>query len=54
MAGTDKQVQGIPGVRDRRVQATKVRLYHKIGKISTKIHDIGKIKVIFGVRMILI
>ena len=27
IAGTDEQVRAIPGVRDRRVRATKVRLY---------------------------
>ena len=27
IAGTDERVQAIPGVRDRRVRATKVRLY---------------------------
>ena len=28
IAGTDEQVRAIPGVRDRRVRATKVRLYY--------------------------
>ena len=27
------------------------KIFTKIGKISTKIHEIGKIKVIFGLRM---
>ena len=27
IAGTDERVRAIPGVRDRRVRATKVRLY---------------------------
>ena len=27
IAGTDEQVRAIPGVRDRRVRATKVRMY---------------------------
>ena len=27
IVGTDERVRGIPGVRDRRVQPTKVRLY---------------------------
>ena len=27
IAGTDEQVRAIPGVRDRRVRATKVQLY---------------------------
>ena len=29
IAGTDECVRAIPGVRDRRVRATKVRLYNK-------------------------
>ena len=28
IVGTDERVQAIPGVRDRRVRATKVRLYN--------------------------
>ena len=31
IAGTDERVRAIPGVRDRRVRATKVRLYIEIG-----------------------
>ena len=27
------------------------KIYHKNGKISTKIHEIGKIKTIFGLGM---
>ena len=27
IAGTDERIRAIPGVRDRRVRATKVRLY---------------------------
>ena len=29
IAGTDERVRAIPGVRDRQVRATKVRLYDK-------------------------
>ena len=28
IAGTEERVRAIPGVRDRRVRATKVRLYN--------------------------
>ena len=30
IAGTDERVRAIPGVRDRRVRATKVRLYFNV------------------------
>ena len=30
IAGTEEQVRAIPGVRDRRVRATKVRLYNSV------------------------
>ena len=30
IAGTDERVRAIPGVRDRRVRATKVRLYRGV------------------------
>ena len=30
IAGTDERVRAIPGVRGRRVRATKVRLYHSL------------------------
>ena len=34
MAGTDERVRAIPGVRDRRVRATKVRLYENLCKLQ--------------------
>ena len=33
IAGTDERVRAIPGVRDRRVRATKVRLYLEGGPL---------------------
>ena len=39
VAGTDERVRAIPGVRDRRVRATKVRLYLSYDiKITLKSH----------------
>ena len=34
IAGTDERVRAIPGVRDRRVRATKVRLYFEKWKFE--------------------
>ena len=48
IAGTDERVPAIPGVRDRRVRATKVRLYIRFiyhlkgGSVKKcKVHYIG-------------
>ena len=40
MAGTDERVRAIPGVRDRRVRATKVRLY--ISRINSKTSKVNQ------------
>ena len=37
IAGTDERVRAIPGVRDRRVRATKVRLYDLVPNINVEI-----------------
>ena len=45
IVGTDERVRAIPGVRDRRVRATEVRLYLSISTASPLLGDYVKVRV---------
>ena len=60
IAGTDERVRGIPGVRDRRVQATNVRLYASYGiappdqleiRYSHSVNNPSSIQVEYGILL---